>query len=66
MNDETFCGACDTGCGGGTCTNGTCVCPAGKTQCQHLCTDFMFDQFNCGQCGNECPLNTFCIEGVCQ
>ena len=27
--------------------------------------DFNFDEFNCGECGNDCPPGYNCIDGVC-
>ncbi len=43
--------------------NQTCI--AGQTLCNGTCTDTSVDSQNCGKCGNICPADSHCINGVC-
>lgn len=40
------------------------ACPKG-TVCNGTCTATSIDEFNCGSCGNVCPLGKACINGTC-
>jgi hypothetical protein len=43
-------------------------CTAALDCCRDVCTnpaDFLTDSYNCGICGNVCPENASCIQGVC-
>jgi hypothetical protein len=44
-------------------------CGAGESCCWSLgveeCRDTEEDQFNCGGCGNVCPVGTVCWKGIC-
>jgi hypothetical protein len=74
------CGSCGTNCPfGGTCTNGTCSCAAGLTQCALTfggwflpfaglgnCTDTQSSNTNCGGCGIACTSShPLCQSGSC-
>lgn len=51
---------------GGICTNGTCDCPGGLTNCGGTCVDTKTDAANCGTCGAACPTNQVCLSnGSC-
>ena len=59
-------GGCDPACTGGqVCEDGTCVCPAGTTDCSGTCIDTSGDEANCGGCGNACAASETCENGVC-
>jgi hypothetical protein len=78
--DAYNCGGCGVVCGPGwSCINGLCLgaappsdvslidCAAqGQVDCGGFCTDVAVDAFNCGVCGNPCPLGGFCEGGVCK
>ena len=61
LSSDVFnCGACNAPCPqGGSCTAGTCSCPANQVDCNGRCVDLSADPDNCGQCGQACG------EGVC-
>jgi hypothetical protein len=60
---EVCCGG-EACCTFADCQNGTC-CP-GQTACNGICTDLLFDNSNCGTCGNWCdPVLYRCCNGVC-
>lgn len=44
---------------------GNQTCPVGQAFCNGACTDISIDSQNCGKCGNICPADTTCINGVC-
>ncbi len=46
-------------------TTGNQTCPLGQTMCNGTCTDTSVDSQNCGTCGNVCPIDSTCIDGVC-
>jgi hypothetical protein len=48
-----------------TCQNGSCVCLSPNQLCGSACTDISSDNFNCGQCGNECSADQTCQMGGC-
>ncbi len=55
-SDPNNCGACGRACAADqTCEQGTCLCPAGTTNCGGTCVDVATDARNCGRCGNRCP-----------
>ena len=67
-SDPTNCGTCGTVCGGAngdTCSNGTCVCIEGYTQCPDACRPLYKDNNNCGACGHVCPSGSTCSNGAC-
>ncbi len=41
------------------------TCPLGQNLCNGTCTDTSVDSQNCGKCGNICPADSNCIDGVC-
>lgn len=43
-----------------------CCCPDGKAYCNGECLDVSADPLNCGSCGNVCPDDHPCVDGVCQ
>jgi Stigma-specific protein, Stig1 len=46
--------------------DGICACqPQTPTVCAEGCTDTMFDDLNCGACGNACPATATCNNGTC-
>ena len=49
----------------GAVTCGATRCAAGDDCCGSTCTNVAADPFNCGACGNKCPLNEFCAGGSC-
>ena len=76
--DHANCGACGHACGVSQyCQGGTCFdvpstsCGSGMTVCldqsgqKPICTNLLFDQRNCNACGNACPDNAACMNGVC-
>ncbi len=69
MSNPEHCGECDKRCTDTqTCEAGQCVtpCPEGSRRCDGTCkpyTDFLFDNNNCGTCGNRC--NVICALGTC-
>ena len=60
-------GGCDPACTDGqSCVNGTCVCPAGTTDCSGTCINTQdSDSANCGACGTQCLPGATCEAGVC-
>ena len=40
-------------------------CPAAYTYCSYKCTDLQTDTWNCGSCGNHCPMSGLCTNGSC-
>ena len=70
--------ACGSACGPKACCDGVCVdltqpehcggcgvaCNDNELCCDKACTDFRFDEFNCGACGKTCP-GTICLGGDC-
>jgi hypothetical protein len=49
---------------GRVCSAGGCVCPV--NDCSGVCTDFLWDEANCGGCDNVCAADVpYCNEGVC-
>ena len=38
---------------------------AGLVDCGGVCVDLSSDAYNCGYCGNPCPLGGFCQGGTC-
>ncbi|OJJ45548.1 hypothetical protein ASPZODRAFT_471109 [Penicilliopsis zonata CBS 506.65] len=60
----------------------TCISPAGEkflicdflwfqchsplTCCNHLCKNLNKDFFDCGACGNKCPWESKCKNGICK
>jgi hypothetical protein len=74
LTSATNCGSCGTFCPfGGSCTDGTCGCAAGLTQCSFgmrmglgNCVDTTANNANCGSCGNRCGGSTpLCSESTC-
>jgi hypothetical protein len=79
LSDPYNCGGCGVVCGGGqACAGGVCIwlapldpglvvdcTPQGLTNCGGNCVDLAFDAFNCGACGNSCPLGGACQDGAC-
>lgn len=57
-------GSACTAAAGGTCQDGTCICPAGLTNCNGVCSDLQTDD-NCGACGVVCTANEVCQSGRC-
>lgn len=56
-----------------TCVNGVCsfTCNSGFKDCNGLVADgcelnVLFDNSNCGACGNVCPGSRSCVNGTCQ
>jgi Stigma-specific protein, Stig1 len=41
-------------------------CPPPTTLCGSSCKDLRYDTSNCGRCGNVCPANSYCQNGVCR
>ena len=41
------------------------ACPEGETLCNGECVDLLTDPMNCGECGNICENNTYCVAGEC-
>jgi hypothetical protein len=65
-SDPFNCGACLRLCIGGTCSGGSCQCPAGEVTCADgACHDLQTDPLACGACGVSCGLGS-CVAGVCQ
>src|SRR5580704_5269299 len=64
LPDSTSCANGETCPAGTTCdpTSETCVVIDGGPGCQKNTNT---DPFNCGACGNACPLNDSCVNGVC-
>lgn len=59
------CGSCGNACAvGGTCSSGTCTCPAGFGDCEGFCTD-LTAATDCGTCGNDCGFSGSCVDGSC-
>jgi hypothetical protein len=48
-----------------TCTNSTCVCPAGEQLCGTTCIDVGSEEANCGACGVACKMGEVCSQGIC-
>jgi hypothetical protein len=73
----SFCPAdlapCGNGCcpSGEICVDGVCQpgpgdpCPPGTALCGGQCVDIGSDPFNCGVCGNVCPVGHVCFVGIC-
>ena len=66
-NTSSVCGSvcCDAT---QACVQGQCLnsCPAAlPDMCKQRCTDFDFDPWNCGACGNVCPQNYECVARTC-
>jgi hypothetical protein len=40
-------------------------CPDALSECGGACVDTRFDPKNCGKCGQGCPANQLCSNGVC-
>jgi hypothetical protein len=62
------CGSCDNKCDGTkglACSQGTCQCGTGKTECNGECTDTDSDPKNCGSCSNACASGEVCNAGKC-
>ena len=54
-SDPANCGVCGHACAAGEhCIAGKCGCSNGKTDCNGVCTDVRFDDYNCGTCGTLC------------
>jgi hypothetical protein len=50
--------------------SGSFICPDHPENCQgkccgSTCTDTMTDAYNCGTCGNKCPMGLVCKGGTC-
>jgi hypothetical protein len=70
-----YCVAClsDTNCTAprGVCTNNTCTCDAGLTQCGGNlggpggCFDLQTDANHCGACSTQCQVDEVCAAGKC-
>jgi Stigma-specific protein, Stig1 len=43
---------------------GPCPSPEDR-RCRGVCTNVVFDRFNCGRCGNECATGEDCCGGRC-
>lgn len=41
-------------------------CPAGQTDCGGFCVNLLHSQDHCGLCGEACPQNAACSNGVCR
>jgi hypothetical protein len=74
--DEQNCGRCGNVCSKQErCEDGRCEgaghrCERGQSYCSmpngsQRCTDTGRDELNCGRCGNVCPKQERCINGVC-
>lgn len=71
----TSCGGTGDGCGGicptvtcpasFTCSAGSCVCPAGTTNCGGVCVNTNTSDGNCGFCGNSCTFGVHCANAQC-
>jgi hypothetical protein len=79
--DPTNCGSCRFWCGSDPyCVDGMCQasspggsgpdCPPGLSSCfangQYVCTNFLTDPSNCGQCRFFCGTSPYCVDGTCQ
>ena len=66
QNDPANCGECNLDCGlGYICTDGACACARNADRCEDYCTDIDVDVYNCGRCGNECPIDIACQARRC-
>ncbi|BEI86634.1 hypothetical protein CcaverHIS002_0609210 [Cutaneotrichosporon cavernicola] len=69
LSNNKNCGACDNACpqDSPSCTDGKCVCPTGKSQCQweSYCIDLANDPTHCGTCENQCQKGEACVAGSC-
>ena len=78
LSSNNNCGTCGSICDFNSnliCYNGTCVidyclddgyfdC---DTQPENNCEiNLQIDNLNCGTCGNQCPINTECVNGICK
>ena len=43
----------------------TCCSSPEDLCCRGVCTNVVFDRFNCGRCGNECAVGEGCCGGRC-
>jgi hypothetical protein len=41
-------------------------CVFGETSCGNSCSNMLYDDLNCGACGNACPGGNRCIAGACR
>jgi hypothetical protein len=47
------------------CSSDCPVCESNQVCCKGSCTDHGTDNFNCGECGFECPRGATCDHGAC-
>ena len=65
-SDPNNCGVCGNVCHGGHCSNGSCICGPGLTNCNGTCVLLSTDSNNCGSCGHKCPPGMVCNFGFCE
>lgn len=64
--NPSHCGGCGIACRGDqVCQGGSCICPAGLTECEGACIDLQADSLHCGACGITCEAGESCSNGLC-
>ena len=59
-----ICNGIDDDCDGTVDEEG-CACATGETMCGTVCVDLLFDELNCGACGDACAAGQTCLRGIC-